>query len=222
MEQKELLEVLAKVAGGIAQTMGKDTEVAVHDLKRREMYSIANGHVTDRKPGAIIPEAVYEMIMGLADENDYMTGYSGVSSKGKNLRCSHIILRDDAGEPAAMMCINQDTSKLEDFRNFINSMIEVKDPNAGGTNRDESITAAAQKTIVNTLWKMNDTDRDSKEGKILIIKELRRQGVFDVKAMTPYICQSLQISQTTLYNYLREIRNEEASLAGQRRNKSED
>ena len=222
MEHKELLEVLAKVAGGIAQTMGKDTEVAVHDLKRREMYSIANGHVTDRKPGAEMPETVYEMIMGLADENDYMTGYSGVSSKGKNLRCSHIILRDDSGEPAAMMCINQDNSKLEDIRNYINSLIEVKDPNALDLENDRSIKSITQQTIMNATWNMSDADLSSKEGKIQVIKELRRQGVFDVKAMTPYICQSLQISQTTLYNYLREIKNEEASLAGQRRLKSDD
>ena len=35
------------------------------------------------------------------------------------------------------------------------------------------------------------------------------QGLFSVKEAVPFICRQLSISQATLYNYLREIRDEE-------------
>ena len=70
----------------------------------------------------------------------------------------------------------------------------------------------AQNAIMNSIWKMTSGELDTKEGKINLLRDLKRQGIFDVRATTPYICKALSISQTTLYNYLREIRDDEDDL----------
>ena len=213
MEQKELLDVLAKIAGGVARTMGQDTEIAVHDLKAHTMSFIVNGHVTDRATGNTMPDSVYDMIMRQAEDGDYMIGYSGISSKGKNLRCSHIVIRDENGVPAAMICINQDNTRLEEFKNYLDHMLEARNPYEETARNEESLTDMAQKAIMNSMWKMTSADLNTKEGKIALIRDLKRQGIFQVKATMPFICKALSISQTTLYNYLREIKAEENGFA---------
>ena len=49
----------------------------------------------------------------------------------------------------------------------------------------------------------------AKEGKMELIRRLRIQGVFDVKDAIPYVCKVISVSQATLYNYLRDLRNDD-------------
>lgn len=209
MKHEQLLEVLMNIACGIAKLMGRDTEVVVHDLYKMEMVYIANGYVSDRSVGVKMDQSVYQIIINQADEDGHMIGYSSTVDKGKKLRSSHFLIRDEAGEPEALICINQNLSKLEELRDYINYLIYVKDDSLEEPEGGNIIQSVTQKAIMNSMWKMTAADLDSKEGKIALLKDLKRQGVFDVKATTPYICKSLSISQTTLYNYLREIRAEE-------------
>lgn len=212
MKQEELIRVVTGIAKGIAKLEGRDTEVAVHDLHEMQMVFIANGNITGREVGTRMDKSIYKMILRQADEDGHMIAYNSVSEKGKKLRSSHFIVRDEEGEPAVLVCINQDNSKLEEFRDCINYMIHVnteEDSITPPENGQNIIQHVAQNAIMNSIWKMTSGDLDTKEGKIALLKELKRQGIFDVRATTPYICNALSISQTTLYNYLREIKNEE-------------
>lgn len=211
MQQEELLRVLSSVAGGIAKARGRDTEVVVHDLNKMEMVYIANGNITGREVGSKMDKSVYKMILEQADEDGHMIGYSSSVPSGKHLRSSHIIIRDDAGEPAALMCINEDNSKLEEIRDYLNYMIHVKN-DEDDNNVTSNIQKVAQRAVMNAVRSLSTSEFETKEGKINLLKHLKKQGVFDVKATTPYICKVLSISQTTLYNYLREIKNDEDEI----------
>ena len=48
----------------------------------------------------------------------------------------------------------------------------------------------------------------SKEVKLRILRKLEEKGVFQLKDSVPRVCELLDISQATLYNYLREIRTQ--------------
>ena len=48
-----------------------------------------------------------------------------------------------------------------------------------------------------------------KETKLRVLAALEQKGVFDVKDAVSLVCEQLSISQATLYNYLREIRNDQ-------------
>ncbi len=212
MNQEELISVVVGIAKGIAKLEGRDTEVAVHDLHKMEMVFIANGCITGREVGTRMDKSIYKMILRQADADGHMISYNSVSEKGKKLRSSHFIVRDEAGNPAVLVCINQDDSKLEELRDYINYKIHVntdQDDASAGSEGQNIIQHVAQNAIMNSIWKMTSGELDTKEGKIMLLKDLKNQGIFDVRATTPYICKALSISQTTLYNYLREIRGEE-------------
>ena len=42
-----------------------------------------------------------------------------------------------------------------------------------------------------------------------LLRRLEEKGVFDMRDAVPQVCELLQISQATLYNYQRELRGEQ-------------
>ena len=219
MTQEERLELLAGVAGGVARIMGEDTEIVLYDLYKREVVFIANGHVTGRETGYRIDATVYQAIEGLVDEDGCLIGYGSQSAKGGNLRASHMIFRDDEGEPCAMLCFNQDISKYEAMMQYIGTMFGVRPINSGERVTEEAADAeipienyiqkVTQQAILRSIERMKPTDLNTKEGKLELLRRLKLQGVFNVRDVFPFVCDVLSVSQPTLYNYLREIRTED-------------
>ena len=215
MTQEERLDMLKRVACGLAKVMGNDTEVVLHDLTRGEVAYIANGHVTGRAVGYKINPSVYKAVIKRIDADDHLIGYGSQSSSGKNLRASHFVFRDEAGEPCAMLCINEDTSKYEEMLRFLQSKIQLRpiadeDGGADEVFDENYIQRMTQQAIIDSVERMKPTDINTKEGKMELLRRLHIKGVFNVKDAVPYVCSVLSVSQATLYNYLRDLRNEES------------
>ncbi len=222
MQQEERIALLKNVMLGMSKLMGEDTEIVIHDLYKKEMVYISNSHLTERTVGYKMDPTVYEAISNLADEDGHLIGYGSNTAHGQTLRSSHIIVRDDEGVPAVMICINQDTSRLREARDLLDSMIQLK-PLLENSEEDESeevlgdenyIQKVTQHVILDSIEKMKPTPMDTKEGKMQVLQQLELKGVFAVKDAVPSVCKLLSISQATLYNYLREIRNQDL-LIGQ-------
>ena len=214
MTQQERLELLKSIVLGMSKLMGSDTEIVLHDLYKKDMVYIVNNHVTGRTLGYHVDQTVYEVIENLADADGHLIGYGSKTAKGMNLRSSHFILRDEQGRPAAMICINQDTSRLQNARDLLDSMIRLQPLGAVAQEqelKDETnyIQKMTQQVILDAIEKMKPTPIDTKEGKLRVLQQLELKGVFAVKDAVPSVCRLLSISQATLYNYLREIRSQE-------------
>lgn len=216
MLKSERVGILKTVSDGIAKVFGSETEVVLHDLEKGEAVYIVNGHVTGRNVGYKMNKSVCQAIIEEADSDGHLVGYKSQSASGKKLRASHMIFRDENGEPQILMCINQDTSQIEDIIRYLESMIKLRsisveegsEEHEAGENYIQKMT---QKAILDSVEKMKPTDIHSREGRLELLKRLRKQGVFDVKDAVPYVCNVLSISQATLYNYLRELKNEDSS-----------
>ena len=207
MEQQELLSILNSVASGISKLLGTDTEVVLHDLEKAEIAYIYNGYITGREAGYKMNPTVYSTVLELLDENDHSVGYASHSAQGKNLRSSHFLIRNPEGEPKAMICINQDTSKIEQFRNYLGNMIAVKSLSNNPVSKGSSIPEVTRQIIIDIIEEQKPTSTDGREAKMKILQKLESRGVFLVKDSVPIVCKLLSISQATLYNYLRDIRS---------------
>ena len=218
MEQEELLLILEGIVSGLAKLLGEDTEIALHDLDKQELVYIAKGHITERAPGYKLNPSVYDVIIRLADPDGHVIGYGTRSSKGKQLRSSHFLIRDKQQVPRALICINQDTAKLQAARDLLSSMISLR-PLSDSPEPDESdinyIQKMTQQVIVNAIEKMKPTSIHTRESKLEVLRQLELKGVFAVKDAVPNVCRLLSISQATLYNYLREIRSQDTAAARQ-------
>ena len=216
MTQEERLDILAQVASGIAKLMGSDTEVVLHDLTKREIVFMHNNNITGRERSYRINPGVYDVINNLADGEGHLIGYASKSAHGKKLRASHFMFMDEENNPAAMICINQDPSKVQDIINYLSESIKIHDvegPTADDSvysiNDEDYIQNVMKDTIIKSIKQFDPNQINTKEGKIKLLTKFKFQGLFSVKEAVPFICETLSISQATLYNYLREIRDEE-------------
>lgn len=212
MEHYELMQTLNSVALGISKLLGDDTEVVIHDIDKGEIEFIANGYITGREVGYQIDDSLYKAILNYLDADGHSVGYRSHTAKGRSLRSSHFLIRDDENKPKALICINQDTSKLEEVCGVIQDMIRTKPLNEAESFEsadDNYIMRITQKIIIDTIEKSKPTKVKTKEKKLEILRTLDNKGVFTVKDAIPIVCRTLSISQATLYNYLRELRSEE-------------
>ncbi|EJU20258.1 MULTISPECIES: helix-turn-helix transcriptional regulator [Mogibacterium] len=216
MTQEERLDILAQVASGIAKVLGDDTEVVLHDLTKREIVFMHNSKITGRERNYRINPTVYDVISNLADGEGHLIGYASKSAQGKKLRASHFMFMDEDNNPAAMICINQDPSRIQEIISYLSESIKIRDVDETAVNdtsyslNDEDYIQNIMKdAIIKSVKQLDPGYINTKEGKLMLLRKFKFQGVFSVKEAVPFICETLSISQATLYNYLREIRDEE-------------
>ena len=216
MTQEERLDILAQVASGIAKVLGDDTEVVLHDLTKREIVFMHNSKITGRERNYRINPTVYDVISNLADGEGHLIGYASKSAQGKKLRASHFMFMDKDNNPAAMICINQDPSRIQEIISYLSESIKIRDVDETAVNdtsyslNDEDYIQNIMKdAIIKSVKQLDPGYINTKEGKLMLLRKFKFQGVFSVKEAVPFICETLSISQATLYNYLREIRDEE-------------
>lgn len=216
MTQEERLDILAQVASGIAKVLGDDTEVVLHDLTKREIVFMHNSKITGRERNYRINPTVYDVISNLADGEGHLIGYASKSAQGKKLRASHFMFMDEDNNPTAMICINQDPSRIQEIISYLSESIKIRDVDETAVNdtsyslNDEDYIQNIMKdAIIKSVKQLDPGYINTKEGKLMLLRKFKFQGVFSVKEAVPFICETLSISQATLYNYLREIRDEE-------------
>lgn len=206
MHKEFMMKTLKELISGLARMMGENTEIVLHDLALGEIVHIENGHVTGRRVGAKISKSIYEAIKREPDRTPYLIGYSSHTIYGKELKSSHFYISDEKGEDYALICINHDISLLRAARDELNAIIGTQRPDLPSEESGNYIQVMTKRAIWEEIEKAKPFSADSREAKLEIVRRLDEKGVFDVKDAMQQICELLEISQATLYNYQREVR----------------
>lgn len=205
-------EMVTQTAKGLAKLMGKETEVVLHDLTEKKILFISNGHITGRSIGYQLKEnLLINAVLESVDENGHAVGSKSRTVDGRMLKVSHFVYYDEEHKPFALICVNQDITQLTAFKEALENYIgnektgtlEVK---SSGNSTEHYIHQIVKNLIHDEMEKIKPTPIDSKEKKLEVLEALENKGVFDVKDSVPHVCEMLSISQATLYNYLRELR----------------
>lgn len=205
-------QLLIQFVKFIAEVVGPSAEVALHDVKKKEIIALENGIITGRKVGAKDDAALIRIMNELAEHNqNYVSGYRGTSANSLPLRSSNLFIRDKNGKLEYVLCVNQNIAEIERFQSFLSFFTESKEPfsNTENQSTDESVDLMTNNLIFSEIERMKHSgiDINSKDARLNILKQLDEKGVFDVRKAVPKVCELLNISQATLYNYLKEIRN---------------
>lgn len=211
MSTEHDLTLLIQTAKGLAKLMGDETEIVLHDLIEHKIVFIANGHITGRSVGYQLKEnMLINAVLDSVDEDGHAVGSKSKTIEGKILKVSHFVYYDEIHKPYAMICINQDVSQLAALKDKLDNYIgteknEITDHHS--SNNDEHYIHQVVKNLINDeMEKLKPTPLNTKETKLKVLETLENKGVFDVKDSVPQVCEMLSISQATLYNYLRELR----------------
>ena len=187
---------------------GTEIEVVLHDLSKGEastIIDIRNGSVTNRTHGGVQAHHGLQVVPGITKEDDH---YREIvyTEDGKILRGSTMKVRNPEGKIIGSICINQDITQMVEIENYIQKRngfhLNMHDTPV------ENITALLDDMIQQALVSVGKHySAMTKEDKMEFIHYLDERGAFLISKSGPRICQLLNISKFTMYNYLEAVRS---------------
>ena len=199
-----------KLLSMLASQFGDQCELVLHDLTKdysETIVDIRNGNITGRKIGDCGSNLGLEVIRGTVKNGDRYN-YITHTANGRILRSSTAYIHDDNGNLVGALCINLDITNTIAFENFLhkyNDFSLEKDKN-------QEIFATDVKSLLEFLIKEaqaqvgKDVEEMDKADKIKFLTYLDKKGAFLVTKSSERVCEFLDISKFTLYNYLDTVR----------------
>jgi len=195
---------LNRIIQMIAGQFGSKCEVVLHDLTLdydHTIVSIQNSHITGRNIGDSGSNLGLEVLRGTVKDGDSY-GYITKTKSGSLLRSSTVFLKNNEGSVIGSICVNFDITEFQQMEQSIKGFIGLDEPivdeifaNDVGELLDYFI-AESQKIV-------NKQPKDmTREDKIRIIEFIDKKGAFLIMKAGDKICEYLNISKFTLYNYL--------------------
>ena len=128
---RHTLDFLKQLAHGLAIQFGSSCEIAIHDLKtkdlERSIVYIENGHVSNRQtgdgPSGIVLETLQSDPSTIHDKLSYLTK----TEDGRILKSSTFYIRDDDGSVSYIFSLNYDITAFTAASTAIQSLIATKD-----------------------------------------------------------------------------------------------
>ena len=205
-----MLDALSSTLEGVAAAFGPNCEVVLHSLKdlSKSVIKIVNGHVTGRSVGSPLTDLGIEVLEKANSINDDVVGpYFTKLDDGRLLRCVTTVIRNPAGKAIGMLCVNIDVSAplLDFFKDFLDlgtgapeTPVEYFPP----TPEDLiSRVLGLVRDNVNKQTKLSPSEKNK-----MIVTDLYRRGIFNVKGAVDLVASESGISRYTVYNYIREAK----------------
>ena len=194
------------IADAIATLFFPHAEVVLHDLRTQKVDYIAN-NISKRVIGD--DAALEDMLSGEVDERT-IGPYEKLNWDGQKIRSVSSVLRDAAGTPIAVLCINLNISLFETAKQalelFLSSSKLVPQPDA--LFRDdwqERINTFLHSWLRQRQLGLNLLTREHKRE---LVEALYAEGAFKGKSAANYVANVLNMGRATVYKHLKEIKGE--------------
>lgn len=196
------------VADMIARTWGAESEVVLHDVADPEhsVVYVVNGHVTGREIGQGFEHFV-KSAMEQGDTNEDFVANDFFRKKGKLIRTSSAMIRDDEGKLIGALCINIDMTRMLQQAEYIQSFLpQVKEKPT--VKRDVSPDRVEDMvfSLIDNILADCETSALSREERIAKIRFMDTRGIFQLKGSIEQVAERLGVNKVTVYSYLDEVR----------------
>lgn len=195
---------------------GEHCELVLHDLTKdysETIVDIRNGGITGRKVGDCGSNLGLEVMRGTIKNGDRYN-YITHTTSGKILRSSTLYIHDDGGELVGAFCVNLDITGTIAFENFLRKYNDF----AFEKDNDQEIFATDVKSVLEYIIKKAQTQVGKepaamdKADKIKFLSYLDGKGAFLITKSSERVCEYLDISKFTLYNYLEIARSADNAM----------
>ena len=205
MRQKQM-ETLMQIAHGIAAQFGTRCEVLIPDLTNADaehsIIHIENGHVTGRKEGDAASPVVLEQLKSGKVPDDRL-GYLTRTPDGRILKSSTIYIKDENGEPYAILSINFDISALSMIENALKELITPSDNQEKPKTITKNVNELLDELMRQSVELVGKPPAMmTKDEKITAMKFLSDHGAFLITKSGDKISKFFGISKYTLYSYI--------------------
>ena len=216
MYQDRILQAWIPLVDFLAEALGPACEVVLHDLRdlERSIIAIRNNHISGRQVGDSSSDFALEIIQNHARNKnaDYVASYYGaLGDGGKTLRLSSYFIYDDDKNLIGMLGLNMDFSALEEARNLIDRFIGMGLPPAPPPRNEKpmhfNLSEDYLPSVVERTIEAGGVEpaRMTVEEKRSVVEELQQKGVFLLKGAVTEIAKRLEVSEQTVYRYLKDM-----------------
>lgn len=202
--QDPSLENYRAIADGIATLFFPHAEVVLHDLRSQRVDYIAN-NLSKREVGD--DSALEDMLEGDSDERN-IGPYEKLNWDGQKIRSVSTVLRDAAGQPLAVLCINLNISLFESAKAALDLFLSPSKliPQPDALFRDdwqERINTFLHGWLRQRQLGLNLLTREHKRELVLA---LHAEGAFKGKSAANYVANVLNMGRATVYKHLKELK----------------
>ena len=200
---KSILDQFIPVADGIATLLSPYAEVVIHDMETQKILHISNSF-SKRESGFPSNLEAAEFRPG----RDVIGPYGKINWDSRRLKSVSVVIKDTAGEPAGLLCINLDISVADELTRVMSAFISSEDM-AG---QPEELFRNDWHEKVNTYihnWAAENgkTVQTLAIGdKRVIVEALYGQGAFKHPKSHEYVAGVLGLARATVFKYVKQIR----------------
>lgn len=209
---RHTLDFLKQLAHGLAVQFGSSCEIAIHDLKTKDLEKsivyIENGHVSNRQtgdgPSGIVLETLQSDPSTIHDKLSYLTK----TEDGRILKSSTFYIRDDDGSISYIFSLNYDITAFTAASTAIQSLIATKDnlPDLTGDSPRQithNVNELLDLLIEQAVAKVGKpVAMMNKDDKVAVVQYLDHAGAFLITKSGDKVSSYLGISKFTLYSYM--------------------
>lgn len=212
------------VADLIAKTFGDDCEVVLHDFSapRHSVVYVANGLVTGRQVGESFRHLISKAVEAKEDEDGVIANYC-FREKGKLIRSSSLLIRDETRSLVGALCVNVDMTRAEAAAKWLRSIVPAASQIqlAGGADAGSASPGAADdpdraragrsmtelaSELIDRIVAEEPPGRLTRERRLELIRFMDEKDVFLVKGALERVADRLGVSKVTVYSDLDEVR----------------
>lgn len=208
---KPILAQYIPLAHMIAQTIGDDCEVVLHDLEnpQQSVAYIVNNRVTGRQVGQSFDHLVPQVILSKKLDHDIVTNYYFHTADGRLIKSSTALLKDFGGKVVGALCINIDTTKISQQIEWLQSLMPGSEENAAPAEVSQEELTHVSEIVTDLIDKIignKDMARLRREEKLELIRFMDQRGIFLLKGAVDQVGSRMGISRVTVYSYIDEVR----------------
>ena len=207
---RHTLDFLKQLAHGLAIQFGSSCEIAIHDLKTKDLEKsivyIENGHISNRQigdgPSGIVLETLQSDPSTIHDKLSYLTK----TEDGRILKSSTFYIRDDDGSISYIFSLNYDITAFTAASTAIQSLIATKDklPDLTGDSPRQithNVNELLDLLIEQAVAKVGKpVAMMNKDDKVAVVQYLDHAGAFLITKSGDKVSSYLGISKFKLSN----------------------
>jgi Uncharacterized protein conserved in bacteria len=208
---REILRSYITLAEGIGKIFGSCCETTVHSLENplKSLIYINTSEITGRQVGSPLTDLALELIEKSKHDNEDVIGpYFSKTASGKQLRSVTILIRNESKELIGFVCINLDISApVNQFMKILLTPDTTPSDEAVSENYSNTVGDLVRSAFISVQKKINLlTGISPIEKSRRIVQKLQDLGIFEIKGAVDIVASELGVSKFTVYNYLREIK----------------
>ncbi len=201
-----------RLASMMVRTLGPFCEVAVHDFSDMDHSLIhIEGSLTGRRVGAPVAGLLTKALRRSGHEVEDAIAFSSTTPAGLTLKSSVCFLRNRRGEVVGAVCLHFDLTDLERFQGVLHGLLRFENASdKEPTNIFPACASDASYSIIETAIRKagKHPAAMNRQEKKQFVRMMDEEGAFQIKGMVQHLAKAMRISIYTVYNYMRQIKEE--------------